>query len=243
MNHHESSLSFHKAWAGGDKASKRYATLKPSPFPHPARGRRKRPAAASKSIRAWLQMPFFGHWRQRLGSFHEDLIIAVKTMFYCRGLQQAGPEGGDAGDVGGDVGYATGGKNKGSTDCADDAYSGGGDNAVVLCAGRHGKIAVRLALVEDDPSANDDGISLVRTTDLAESRPRGRDRIQSRIAPKFRKALRGIDVRRILTAKEYRRHALARRALMEEDGVSSSTVVVRIPNVWLVCNHPPQCLC
>ena len=89
-------------------------------------------------------------------------------------------------------------------DCTDKAHFGGGDHVIVLCEGRHGKIAVRLALVEDIPNANDDGMSLVRSNDLAGSLARGRDSIQSLIVPKFRKALRQTGWRRIMKASEFR---------------------------------------
>ena len=74
-------------------------------------------------------------------------------------------------------------------DCEDDADLGGGDNVIILCTGRHGQIAVRLSLVEDNPNIKDDSMFLVRTHDLAGSLSRGRDRIQSLIVPKFRENL------------------------------------------------------
>ena len=89
-------------------------------------------------------------------------------------------------------------------DCTDSARFGGGDNLVVLCTGRHGKVAVRIAVVEDNPNANDDGMFLVRTNDLAGSLARGRDSIQSLIVPKFRNALLQTEWRRIIKASEFR---------------------------------------
>ena len=75
---------------------------------------------------------------------------------------------------------------------------------VIFCTGRHGKLAVRVALVEDMLNAMDDGMSLVKADNLARALHRGSDRIQAFIVPKLREALRGATLRRIISASEYR---------------------------------------
>ncbi|CAE7758951.1 unnamed protein product, partial [Symbiodinium sp. CCMP2456] len=88
--------------------------------------------------------------------------------------------------------------------CESDGHSGGGDNIVIFCTGSLGKLAMRVALVEDIANAMNDGMWLVEASSLAKALHRGSDRIQSFIVPKFREGLRKVWVLRIISAREYR---------------------------------------
>ena len=86
------------------------------------------------------------------------------------------------------------------TACTDDAYFGGGDNAIALCHDTKGNLAVRFSVLEDFP--RHDSIHLLKGQKLAGSLCRG-DPTQSLIVQKLRPAVQNSPWRRVVSMSQY----------------------------------------